>query len=102
MACAFELGITEIAVKCGSQGCRYHTPEGHYDVPGFIVPEVDPTGAGDSFGATFCTLRSQGMNAAEALVYANAAGACAVSCQGAMEGTSTREELDTFIAERSH
>src|SRR5699024_12728773 len=47
-----------------------HTPEGSRQVPGFPVTEIDPTGAGDSFGATFCTLRSRGMTAAEALVYA--------------------------------
>lgn len=101
MARAFEFGITEIIIKCGKNGCRYHTVEEHHDVPGFAVHEVDPTGAGDSFGATFCTLRSQGMAVGDALIYANAAGAYAVSRQGAMEGTATREELETFIAEQS-
>lgn len=99
VARAFELGVAEIALKRGAGGCRYYTPEVAREAPGFVVAEVDPTGAGDSFGATFCTLRSQGMDAAGALVYANAAGASAVSRAGAMEGTSTREQLDAFIAE---
>src|SRR5699024_7199426 len=97
VARVFELGVGEVVLKCGAGGCRYHTPAGSRQVPGFVATEVDPTGAGDSFGATFCTLRSQGFGVEDALVYANAAGAIAVSRQGAMEGTSSREELDTFV-----
>lgn len=95
---ALEIGVAEIAWKHGRGGCRYYDGQIRRDVPGFEVTEVDPTGAGDSFGATFCTLRSQGMGAEQALLYANAAGASAVSCRGAMEGTSTRVQLDAFIA----
>ena len=101
VARAFELGVSEIVLKRGGDGCRYYDGSGMRELAGFKVEEVDPTGAGDSFGATFCTLRSQGMAAADALVYANAAGASAVSRQGAMEGTSTREQLDAFIASHS-
>ncbi|AWN16064.1 sugar kinase [Salinisphaera sp. LB1] len=101
VARAFELGVGEVVLKRGGEGCRYYDDSGMRELPGFKVEEVDPTGAGDSFGATFCTLRSQGMAAADALVYANAAGASAVSRQGAMEGTSTRAELDRFIADRA-
>lgn len=95
---ALSLGVKEIAWKHGKHGCRYYNGDVRREVASFVVEEVDPTGAGDSFGATFCTLRSQGMAADEALIYANAAGASAVSRRGAMEGTSTRAELDAFIA----
>ncbi|MGB7755582.1 MAG: sugar kinase [Salinisphaera sp.] len=101
VARAFELGVSEIVLKRGGDGCRYFDGQGCREMAGFVVDEVDPTGAGDSFGATFCTLRSQGMPAVDALIYANAAGASAVSRQGAMEGTSTRAELDRFIADRA-
>lgn len=101
VARAFALGVSEIVLKRGSKGCRYHTPGECRDVPRFAATEVDPTGAGDTFGATFCTLRAQGMAAADALLYANAAGANAVSHQGAMAGTATRAQLAAFIAERS-
>ncbi|HET7314761.1 sugar kinase [Salinisphaera sp.] len=101
VARAFELGVSEIVLKRGGDGCRYFDRHGSREMAGFTVNEVDPTGAGDSFGATFCTLRSQGMAAADALLYANAAGASAVSRQGAMEGTSTREQLDAFIAQHA-
>ncbi|MDA3921365.1 MAG: sugar kinase, partial [Salinisphaera sp.] len=90
VARAFELGVSEIVLKRGADGCRYFDSQGSREMAGFKVDEVDPTGAGDSFGATFCTLRAQGMAADQALVYANASGASAVSRRGAMEGTSTR------------
>jgi len=92
-----ELGVSEVVLKCGAGGCRYHTSAGSRQVPGLVATEIDPTGAGDAFGATFCTLRSQGFGVEDALVYANAAGAIAVSRQGAMEGTSSRAELDNFM-----
>lgn len=94
---ALALGVSEIALKRGGKGCRYYSGDGMQEFPRFEVEEVDPTGAGDSFGATFCTLRAQGMAADQALIYANAAGATAVSRRGAMEGTSTRAQLDEFI-----
>lgn len=96
---AFELGVAEIVLKRGGAGSCYYSPQGSREMAGFKVTEIDPTGAGDSFGATFCSLRTQGMDAIEALRYANAAGASAVSRQGAMEGTSTRAQLDVFITE---
>ena len=67
-------------------------------LPGFAVSEVDPTGAGDCFGATFVTFWLNGADPSEALLYANASGARAVTRAGPMEGASSRAELDAFIA----
>ena len=97
---ALALGVSEIAWKNGKDGARYYDGHNVSHYPSFEVDEVDPTGAGDSFGATFCTLRTQGVAAEQAMRYANAAGATAVSRRGAMEGTSRRDELDAFIAAR--
>ena len=62
--------------------------------PGYRAEEVDPTGAGDCFDATFVTCRLQGRSVPESLAYANASGARAVAIKGPMEGTSTFAELD--------
>ena len=67
---------------------------------GFAVDEIDPTGAGDCFGATFVSCWLRNMPPAECLVYAAAAGALAVTKQGPMEGAATRAEIDAFLAER--
>ena len=64
----------------------------------FAVEEIDPTGAGDCFGAAYLTSRRAGLPPARALLYANAAGARTVTRRGPMEGVSSRQELDRFIA----
>lgn len=59
---------------------------------------VDPTGAGDCFGATFVSLLLSGYTFETTLQYANASGALAVIKKGPMEGTSTLAELQQFIS----
>ena len=88
------LGVTAIVVKNGAEGATYYDASGPVSAPGYRVEEVDPTGAGDCFDATFVTCRLQGRSVQESLAYANASGARAVAIKGPMEGTSTLAELD--------
>ena len=92
------MGVREIVIKKAARGCRYYDTDTTFDVPAFAVTEIDPTGAGDCFGATYVALRENGWTMRDALRYANAAGACAVSRQGPMEGTATIAELEAFMA----
>ena len=92
------LGVCAVVVKRGAQGASYHDRDATLRAPAFVVPEIDPTGAGDCFGATFVTCRFQGRTAAESLRYANASGALAVGVRGPMEGVSSFADLDGFIA----
>jgi len=94
-------GVAEVVLKRGAAGAQVFTAAGCIDGAPFSVNEVDPTGAGDCFGATFVVCRRLGMAADRALAYANAAGARTVTVKGPMEGASTFAELDIFIAERS-
>ena len=93
-------GVAEVVLKRGAAGAQVFTVTGCIDGAPFSVNEVDPTGAGDCFGATFVVCRRLGMTADRALAYANAAGARTVAVKGPMEGASTFAELDIFIAER--
>ncbi|VTR55951.1 ribokinase [Serratia fonticola] len=68
-----------ITSKQNGQTQELHTP-------GYSSKMVDPTGAGDCFGATFVSLFLSGFSAEKALQYANASGALAVSHKGPMEG----------------
>jgi sugar/nucleoside kinase (ribokinase family) len=98
-------GVREVVVKRGKDGCSFYDAHGETHFPAFAVEELDPTGAGDCFGATYIACRSQGMAVDKALRYACASGALAVTVKGPMEGTATRAELDAFIArmpERHH
>ncbi|MXN49373.1 sugar kinase [Shinella kummerowiae] len=93
------LGIGEIVLKRGSDGSTHFSRAfGRVDCPAFTVDEIDPTGAGDCFGAAYLTSRRAGLPPARALLYANAAGARTVMKQGPMEGVSNKAALDDFIA----
>ena len=66
-------------------------------MPGFAVDEVDPTGAGDCFGAAFVSFWLRGAAPAEALRIANACGALAVTRKGPMEGIFPLAEVEAFV-----
>ena len=91
------LGVSEIVLKRGSKGCSYFDKTQRLSMPAYMAEEIDPTGAGDCFGGTFVTCRLMDMPVADALRYANASGAVAVSQKGPMEGTSTFTELDKLL-----
>lgn len=90
-------GVAAVVVKKGSNGSVYYDRRASVAMPAFAVEEVDPTGAGDCFGAAFVTEWLRGANPAEALRFANAAGARAVMRNGPMEGASSRAEIDAWL-----
>ena len=90
-------GIKAVVVKRGAEGASYFDQSGEVFAPAFKVDEIDPTGAGDSFGAAFVTCWLRDMAPKEALVIANATGARAVGVKGPMEGTSTMAEIEAFL-----
>lgn len=94
----FSLGVREVALKKGAAGATVFTPsDPPFHLPGFQIQEVDPTGAGDCFGGAYVACRRLGMDVADSLTYANAAGARNASIRGPMEGAGNRQELDQFI-----
>lgn len=90
-------GIKAIVHKQGAAGARYLDPATDLFQPGFPAEEIDPTGAGDIFGATFVVGWLTGLAPVENLRRACAAGALAVASRGPMEGASTPKELDRFL-----
>ena len=65
----------------------------------FAVEEVDPTGAGDCFGAHLRhLLAARACRRAEALRFANAAGALGSAPRARWKAPRPRAELDAFIA----
>jgi sugar/nucleoside kinase (ribokinase family) len=94
-------GVRAVVYKRGAEGASYFDAATSLRQPGFEVEEVDPTGAGDSFGATFLSCWLQDMPPGRCLAYAAASGAFAVSRQGPMEGAVSQAELDRFLASRT-
>ncbi len=86
-----------VALKQGDQGSTVFTPDACIHAAPFSVTEVDPTGAGDCYGAAFVVGLLEGWDLARTARFANAVGALATTRQGPMEGTFTREEVMAFM-----
>jgi tagatose kinase len=91
-------GVGAVVAKRGAQGSTHYDQSGATHGAPFAVEEVDPTGAGDCFDATFVVCRLRGMTVAESLRYANASGAHKVLHRGPMEGVASFPELDAWLA----
>jgi len=91
-------GMKAIVVKRGAAGASYFDAETELSVQAHPPEEIDPTGAGDCFGATFVSCWLRHMPPKRALAYANASGSLAVRKKGPMEGASTLAEIEALIA----
>lgn len=92
-----EKGIKIIVLKQGNKGCTVYTPDRKEGLKceGFKVKEIDPTGAGDSFGGAFVIGYLAGWNMERIAKFANAVGALKVSSFfGPMPDTSYDEVID--------
>jgi hypothetical protein len=96
-----ERGVSAVVHKQGAAGARYADQETDLSLPAFPAIEIDPTGAGDIFGATFVVGWLSGLPPLENLRRANAAGALAIGRRGPMEGVSSAAEIDAFLARRA-
>ncbi len=95
-------GIKHVVIKRGPLGASYYNQQSSYHAPAYEAKVVDPTGAGDCFGATFVSLFLSGYPPEQALEYANASGSLAISRRGPMEGTSTLAEITAYMACNPH
>ena len=68
-----------------------------FDIPGWPVEEIDPTGAGDCFSAAFIAGLEAGWPLENVGRFANAAGALAVTKMGPMEGASSINQVNAFL-----
>jgi sugar/nucleoside kinase (ribokinase family) len=86
-------GASNVAVKCGGEGCYIAPHEGAaFTVPSFAVPVVDTLGAGDSWCAGFLTGLLHDWPLERTARFANAVGACCVQALGATPGIRTVDE----------
>jgi len=91
-------GVPEIVLKQGAAGATAFTTASNIKMSAPRVDEVDPTGAGDIFGATYVAARLSGSTVEGALRLAVHAGAYSVTHFGPMEGTITRQQLNSLIS----
>ncbi len=85
--------------KRGKEGSTVFSKEGsqikEIAIPSFKVKEIDPTGAGDSFGGAFIVATLLGWPLEKRTRFANAVGALKVTSWGPMPETSKAEALTT-------
>jgi len=92
-----ERGTQVVAVKLGGRGCAVYGPGLAVECPGFKVPVVDTTGAGDCFAGAFLAALLRDRSLEDAAKFANAVGALTIQQLGAVEGVRSFEETEEWM-----
>lgn len=79
-------GATVVVLKLGQRGCAVFGPGVEAYIPGYDVPVIDTTGAGDCFAGAFLASLQRGLSCPQAAAIANAVGALNVQSLGATSG----------------
>ena len=90
------MGAGTVIMTLGSNGALLVCDETLH-LPAYQVPVVDTTAAGDAFVGAFAVALAEGRPVIEAVRWANAAGALAVTKLGAQPSMPTRAELEAFL-----
>ncbi len=98
-------GVKNTIITLGAQGCVWSTngnSEGqisHRWIRTIPVTQVDATAAGDAFCGALAAKLAEGLVMSEALRWASAAGAVAVTRLGALPSLPTTEEVEALLKE---
>lgn len=84
------LGCDNVVITLGGVGAVVATAPGISRVPAFNVQAVDTTAAGDAFCGALAVALAEGQRLADAVRFASAAGALAVTQRGAQPSLPTR------------
>ncbi|CAI1855683.1 ribokinase [Serratia marcescens] len=97
-----DKGIATVIITLGSRGV-WLSENGNGSgkrVPGFKVQAVDTIAAGDTFNGALVTALLEGKLMADAVRFAHAAAAIAVTRPGAQPSVPWREEIDAFLQQQ--
>jgi len=95
-----DRGVGAAVITLAGQGSCVVTAEGASVVPPFPVEAVDTTAAGDAYAGYLGAALANGRDLREAVRLATAAGALAVTKQGASPSLPLRAEVEAFLAAR--
>jgi 2-dehydro-3-deoxygluconokinase len=93
-----RLGVGEVIIKLGPEGCVTANSSGIVYVDGMKVVEVDSVGAGDGFCAGYLSGVLKGLDIQACAKRANTIGALAVTDPGDCGGYPTEEELEIILS----
>ncbi len=90
-------GVQTVMITLGARGVYF--TEAHHGtwVPAFHVEAVDSTAAGDVFNGALAVALGEGRPMFDAVRFANAAGAIAVTRRGAQPSVPTRDEIEKLL-----
>ncbi|NLM42117.1 MAG: ribokinase [Firmicutes bacterium] len=92
-----DRGVLAVVITLGAQGAYGLTLSGEFHFPAHPVDVVDTVAAGDTFTGALAALIAEGRSLKEAVEYANAAAALAVTRRGAQPSVPTRAEVLRFL-----
>lgn len=93
-------GIDTVIITLGSRGVWASVKGEGHRVPGFKVQAIDTIAAGDTFNGALMTALLEKTPLAEALRFAHAAAAIAVTRKGAQPSVPWRKEIDEFLRQQ--
>jgi ribokinase len=93
-------GVRTVILTLGARGALVATKKGNQLVPGFRVKPVDTTAAGDVFNGALAVALGEGQPLAEAVRFANAAGALSVTKLGAQPSAPQRRDIERLLRAR--
>lgn len=92
-----KLGVKNVIVTLGNNGAYYTNIEESFQVPAFKVKVVDTVAAGDTFNGALAVALNDGLEVREAIKFASAASAIAVTRRGAISSIPSLEEVKGFL-----
>ncbi|BBT92915.1 ribokinase [Enterobacter cloacae] len=93
-------GIGTVIITLGSRGVWVSANGEGRRVPGFKVKAIDTIAAGDTFNGALVTALLEGRAMDEAIRFAHAAAAIAVTRKGAQPSVPWRKEIDEFLSQQ--
>ncbi len=95
-----QKGISTVLITLGKRGVWLSENGKGQRIPGFTVKAVDTIAAGDTFNGALVTAILEGQALADAIRFAHAAAAIAVTREGAQPSVPWREEIDAFLVQQ--
>ncbi|WP_459858261.1 ribokinase [Citrobacter sedlakii] len=93
-------GIDTVLITLGSRGVWASVKGEGQRVPGFKVEAVDTIAAGDTFNGALITALLEDKALSDAIRFAHAAAAIAVTRKGAQPSVPWREEIEAFLGQQ--
>lgn len=95
-----EKGIATVLITLGSRGVWLSEQGNGQRIAGFRVAAVDTIAAGDTFNGALMTALLEQCPMVEAVRFAHAAAAIAVTRRGAQPSVPWRDEIDSFLQQQ--